>query len=228
MRENSQVPVAGPRQGDPRLTLGLAVAVLSGRHPGHTPFERLDLEALAGEVLLIKDPFHFAIDSGLLCVVATAVVDDLEDFEGEVFRLTLARESARAAPQSDATSISRRASDGKGRPKHKYCARPTAELSITPLPSPFAAQGHVRVPGLHRFLQRQPNGGFLPGLQKGREGSPRQVGMEEAKFVITGFARQKCPHSIDFEADLPQLPTGKLYKRVLRDRYWKDLKTRIV
>jgi hypothetical protein len=172
MRENSQVPVAGPRQGDPRLTLGLAVAVLSGRHPGHTPFERLDLEALAGEVLLIKDPFHFAIDSGLLCVVATAVVDDLEDFEGEVFRLTLARESARAAPQSDATSISRRASDGKGRPKHKYCARPTAELSITPLPSPFAAQGHVRVPGLHRFLQR----GLPSGPPKRPGGKPPASG----------------------------------------------------
>ena len=38
-------------------------------------------------MLLIKDPGHFAIDSGLLYVVATAVVGDLEDFEGEVFRL---------------------------------------------------------------------------------------------------------------------------------------------
>ena len=63
-----------------------SAAVLSGRHPGQHPIERLDLEALAGEVLLIKDPGHFAIDSGLLYVVATAVVGDLEDFEGEIFR----------------------------------------------------------------------------------------------------------------------------------------------
>ena len=48
-------------------------------------------------MLLIKDPGHFAIDSGLLYVVTTAVVGDLEDFEGEVFRLTLARESIRLA-----------------------------------------------------------------------------------------------------------------------------------
>ena len=48
-----------------RPTLGLAVAVLSGRHPGQHPFEGLDLEALAGEVLLIKDPGQFAIDSCL-------------------------------------------------------------------------------------------------------------------------------------------------------------------
>ncbi|UYN95842.1 MAG: AMP-binding protein [Enhydrobacter sp.] len=30
----------------------------------------------------------------------------------------------------------------------------------------------------------------------------------------------KCPRSIDFEAELPRHPTGKLYKRLLRDRYW--------
>ena len=30
----------------------------------------------------------------------------------------------------------------------------------------------------------------------------------------------KCPRSIDFEAELPRTPTGKLMKRLLRDRYW--------
>jgi acyl-CoA synthetase (AMP-forming)/AMP-acid ligase II len=30
----------------------------------------------------------------------------------------------------------------------------------------------------------------------------------------------KCPRSIDFEAELPRTPTGKLLKRHLRDRYW--------
>jgi long-chain acyl-CoA synthetase len=33
---------------------------------------------------------------------------------------------------------------------------------------------------------------------------------------------------VDFEAQLPRLPTGKLYKRVLRDRYWADRESRIV
>jgi long-chain acyl-CoA synthetase len=47
-------------------------------------------------------------------------------------------------------------------------------------------------------------------------------------FCQQHLARQKCPRSIDFEAELPRLPTGKLYKRVLRDRYWGDKKTRIV
>ena len=30
----------------------------------------------------------------------------------------------------------------------------------------------------------------------------------------------KCPRSIDFDSDLPRHPTGKLYKRLLKDRYW--------
>jgi long-chain acyl-CoA synthetase len=30
----------------------------------------------------------------------------------------------------------------------------------------------------------------------------------------------KCPRSVDFEAELPRTPTGKLLKRRLRDRYW--------
>jgi acyl-coenzyme A synthetase/AMP-(fatty) acid ligase len=30
----------------------------------------------------------------------------------------------------------------------------------------------------------------------------------------------KCPRTVDFEAQLPRHPTGKLYKRLLKDRYW--------
>jgi long-chain acyl-CoA synthetase len=35
------------------------------------------------------------------------------------------------------------------------------------------------------------------------------------------LASIKCPRSIAFEDELPRLPTGKLYKQVLRDRYRK-------
>ena len=47
-------------------------------------------------------------------------------------------------------------------------------------------------------------------------------------FCREHLAHVKCPKSIDFEDELPRLPTGKLYKRVLRDRYWAEHKTRIV
>ncbi len=35
------------------------------------------------------------------------------------------------------------------------------------------------------------------------------------------LASIKCPRRVEFEAELPRLPTGKLYKQVLRDRYAK-------
>jgi long-chain acyl-CoA synthetase len=42
------------------------------------------------------------------------------------------------------------------------------------------------------------------------------------------LASMKCPRTVDFLDELPRLPTGKLYKRLLRDRYWGDRKSRIV
>ncbi len=47
-------------------------------------------------------------------------------------------------------------------------------------------------------------------------------------FCREHLSHQKCPRSIDFESELPRLPTGKLYKRLLRDPYWSDKDNRIV
>jgi len=47
-------------------------------------------------------------------------------------------------------------------------------------------------------------------------------------FCNQSLSRQKVPRSIDFEDELPRLPTGKLYKRLLRDRYWGNKTSRIV
>ena len=41
-------------------------------------------------------------------------------------------------------------------------------------------------------------------------------------FCREHLAHHKCPRSVDFEAELPRLPTGKLYKVPLRQRYWAD------
>jgi long-chain acyl-CoA synthetase len=51
---------------------------------------------------------------------------------------------------------------------------------------------------------------------------------ELMQFCREHLAAMKCPRSIDFIDELPRLPTGKLYKRVLRDRYWGDRKSRIL
>ncbi|HEX4881764.1 MAG TPA: acyl-CoA synthetase, partial [Porticoccaceae bacterium] len=42
------------------------------------------------------------------------------------------------------------------------------------------------------------------------------------------IAHYKCPRSVDFIDELPRLPTGKLYKRLLKDRYWGKTGSRIV
>jgi acyl-CoA synthetase (AMP-forming)/AMP-acid ligase II len=38
----------------------------------------------------------------------------------------------------------------------------------------------------------------------------------------------KCPRTVDFERELPRHPTGKLYKRLIRDRYWGNRDSKIV
>jgi long-chain acyl-CoA synthetase len=55
-----------------------------------------------------------------------------------------------------------------------------------------------------------------------------ELAAELIEFCAANLSRQKVPRSIDFEAELPRLPTGKLYKRILRDRYWGNKASRIV
>ena len=47
-------------------------------------------------------------------------------------------------------------------------------------------------------------------------------------FCRQELAHYKCPRTIDFDPELPRLPTGKLYKGVLRDRYWEGRQTRVI
>jgi long-chain acyl-CoA synthetase len=47
-------------------------------------------------------------------------------------------------------------------------------------------------------------------------------------FCHEHLARQKCPRSVDFIDQMPRLPTGKLYKKPLRDKYWAGHQSRIL
>lgn len=64
---------------------------------------------------------------------------------------------------------------------------------------------------------------LVPGVAAGPA-----LAQELIAFCQQHLSRIKCPRSIDFSEQLPRLPTGKLYKRVLRDQYWGDKKSRIV
>ena len=47
-------------------------------------------------------------------------------------------------------------------------------------------------------------------------------------FCRENISHIKCPRSVDFEKELPRHPTGKLYKRLLRDKYWEGHKTKLL
>lgn len=62
-----------------------------------------------------------------------------------------------------------------------------------------------------------------PGIE-----SNDDLAQEIMAFAREHLANYKAPKSVDFMAELPRLDTGKLYKRLLKDRYWGDKKSRIV
>jgi len=49
----------------------------------------------------------------------------------------------------------------------------------------------------------------------------RSLSAELIAFCRQHLADVKCPRSIDFREELPRHPTGKLYKRLLKDEYWQ-------
>ena len=64
---------------------------------------------------------------------------------------------------------------------------------------------------------------LMPGYDPGAD-----MEADLIAFCRKHLAHVKCPRSIDFEAELPRLPTGKLYKGPLRERYWKGRGSRII
>jgi acyl-CoA synthetase (AMP-forming)/AMP-acid ligase II len=56
----------------------------------------------------------------------------------------------------------------------------------------------------------------------------RALELELIAYCKEQLASLKCPRSIDFEAELPRHPTGKLYKRLLKDRYWEGHQSGII
>ena len=54
------------------------------------------------------------------------------------------------------------------------------------------------------------------------------VAAELIAFCREHLASIKCPRSIDFIDAMPRLPTGKLYKKPLREKYWAGHGSRIL
>ena len=64
---------------------------------------------------------------------------------------------------------------------------------------------------------------LMPGIEPGPA-----IEAELIAFCQQHLAKLKCPKSLEFDPALPRLPTGKLYKKALRDRYWGGKASRIV
>ncbi len=47
-----------------------------------------------------------------------------------------------------------------------------------------------------------------------------ELAVELMDYCRARLSHIKCPRSVDFRAELPRHPTGKLYKRLLKDEYW--------
>ena len=62
-----------------------------------------------------------------------------------------------------------------------------------------------------------------PGVEPSDE-----LSRELIAYCEEHIARYKVPRTVDFRDELPRLPTGKLYKRILKDEYWGNKNSRIV
>jgi long-chain acyl-CoA synthetase len=54
------------------------------------------------------------------------------------------------------------------------------------------------------------------------------LGAELIDFCRRHLASYKCPRTVDFVSELPRDPNGKLFKRLVRDRYWEGHDTRLL
>lgn len=59
------------------------------------------------------------------------------------------------------------------------------------------------------------------------EESARHLERDLISYCREKLADVKCPRTVDFRDELPRHPTGKLYKRLLKDEYWKQSERRI-
>ncbi len=61
--------------------------------------------------------------------------------------------------------------------------------------------------------------------QSGDESPTAEDLMAWCRDRLAGY---KCPRAVEFIAEMPRDPSGKLFKRLLREPYWKDRSSRIV
>ena len=84
----------------------------------------------------------------------------------------------------------------------------------------LARSAHVR----YREALGDPVGDIPEGLYPGDYLVPvgAALATELTAFCRASLSGVKIPRRIDFVTELPRHDTGKLYKRLIRDAYWKE------
>ncbi|MDD5398334.1 MAG: fatty acid--CoA ligase, partial [Dehalococcoidia bacterium] len=61
-------------------------------------------------------------------------------------------------------------------------------------------------------------------LKDGMTATPEEI-MEFTKGKLAGYKR---PRSVDFVTELPMTPTGKILRRLVKEKYWQGRDNRII
>ena len=96
-------------------------------------------------------------------------------------------------------------------------------VNIYPQEAENALIGHDKVTDVAVFgVPNEEFGEEVKAVVQPRDMADAGPGLEAEliAFARSQISHIKCPRSIDFMEELPRHPTGKLYKRLLKERYW--------
>ena len=104
-------------------------------------------------------------------------------------------------------------------------------VNIYPQEAENVLAGHPAVADVAVFgIPDDEMGEAVKAVVQPADAVPAGVDLEEEliAYCRSELATYKCPRSVDFVDELPRDPSGKLYKRFLRDRYWQGHESRVI